>query len=333
MFGPRNLNDNPAGISRREMILAAGAGVLAGPTLGGIIAAGAVAACEGSADSQPPRSRGTFTFCLNTATIRGQKLSLAEEVEIAAAAGYDGIEPWIESIRKHRQAGGSLGDMKKRIADRGLQVESAIGFAPWIGPDEVARKAGLEQARQDMQLVSAIGGRRIAAPPVGAKSNHGCDLMQISQWYRDLLEVGRSVGVTAQLEVWGHSKTLGRLSQAAYVVTEAAHADACLLLDVYHIYKSGSDFAGLRMLNGGAMHVFHMNDYPAQPPRETIDDSYRVYPGDGVAPTASILADLKSSGFRGALSLELFNREIWKQDPLVVAKTGLKKMRAAAGMG
>jgi hypothetical protein len=28
------------------------------------------------------------------------------------------------------------------------------------------------------------------------------------------------------------------------------------------------------------------------------------------------------------LSLELFNRELWKQDPLVVAKTGLKKMRA-----
>jgi hypothetical protein len=28
------------------------------------------------------------------------------------------------------------------------------------------------------------------------------------------------------------------------------------------------------------------------------------------------------------LSLELFNREYWKQDPLLVAKTGLQKLRA-----
>ncbi len=319
-------------VSRREMLVATAAGVLAGATLGDIRVEGAETASVNSNAPKPSRPQGTFSFCFNTATILGQKLPLDKEVEIAAAAGYDGIEPWIRNIRKYRDAGGSLSDMKKRIADRGLKVESAIGFAPWINPDESARKAGLEQMRRDMELVSAIGGRRIAAPPAGAKSKHGYDLMQIAQWYRDLLNVGHSMGVVPQLEVWGHSKILSRLSQAAYVVTEAAHPDACLLLDVYHTYKSGSDFAGMRMLNGGAMHVYHMNDYPADPPRETINDSYRVYPGDGVAPIASILSDLKSSGFRGALSLELFNRECWKQDPLIVAKTGLRKMKAAAEM-
>ena len=29
------------------------------------------------------------------------------------------------------------------------------------------------------------------------------------------------------------------------------------------------------------------------------------------------------------LSLELFNREYWQQDPLTVAKTGLEKTKAA----
>src|SRR5262245_44409000 len=33
-------------------------------------------------------------FALNTSTIRGQKLSVPEQVEVAANAGYDGIEPW-----------------------------------------------------------------------------------------------------------------------------------------------------------------------------------------------------------------------------------------------
>ncbi len=108
----------------------------------------------------------------------------------------------------------------------------------------------------------------------------------------------------------------------------ANHPDAALLLDVFHIYKSGLGFAGLRLLSGPAMHVFHVNDYPADPPRETITDAHRVFPGDGVAPLASILRDLAAAGFRGALSLELFNREYWKKEPGWVVKTGLEKTRA-----
>jgi sugar phosphate isomerase/epimerase len=74
--------------------------------------------------------------------------------------------------------------------------------------------------------------------------------------------------------------------------------------------------------------VFHINDYPAEPPREAISDAHRVYPGDGVAPLKDVLRDLRLAGFRGYLSLELFNRDYWKQDALAVAKTGLEKTKS-----
>jgi sugar phosphate isomerase/epimerase len=77
------------------------------------------------------------------------------------------------------------------------------------------------------------------------------------------------------------------------------------------------------------MHCFHLNDYPATPPRETIRDADRVYPGDGVAPLPAMLKSLLATGFRGFLSLELFNPTYWQQDALTVARTGLEKMRAA----
>ena len=41
-----------------------------------------------------------------------------------------------------------------------------------------------------------------------------------------------------------------------------------------------------------------------------------------------MLRDLRRIGFRGVLSLELFNREYWKQDAFQVAQTGLEKMCA-----
>jgi 2-keto-myo-inositol isomerase len=48
-----------------------------------------------------------------------------------------------------------------------------------------------------------------------------------------------------------------------------------------------------------------------------------------VAPLDMILRTLKASGGETVLSLELFNREYWKQDPQEVLKTGAAKMRAA----
>jgi sugar phosphate isomerase/epimerase len=56
-------------------------------------------------------------------------------------------------------------------------------------------------------------------------------------------------------------------------------------------------------------------------------DADRVFPGDGIAPLKEVFTTLKQANYTGYLSLELFNREYWKQDPLEVAKTGLTKMK------
>src|SRR5690606_6171772 len=161
--------------------------------------------------------------------------------------------------------------------------------------------AGLEQAKRDMQLVRAIGGTRIAAPPAGV-TGQSTDLAELAARYRALLELGRQQGVVLQVEVWGHSRTLGHLAEAVYVAVAAGHADACLLPDVYHLYKGGADFEGLRLLRGQGIPCFHINDYPAQPERAAITDADRVYPGDGIAPLNQVFGTLREIGFAGALS-------------------------------
>ena len=276
-----------------------------------------------------PSTPARIRFCLNTSTIRGQKLPLVEEVDLVAAAGYDGIEPWIREIEAYRDAGGSLPDLRKQIEDRGLRVESAIGFARWIVDDDHERQQGLEQLKRDMELLRAIGGTRIAAPPVGMHTPQAprVDLLAAAERYRAALEVGRELGVVPQLEVWGFSRNLSRLGESVFVAVESDHPDACLLLDVYHIYKGGSGFGGMKMLSGKALHCFHVNDYPADPPRTDINDAKRVYPGEGIAPWQKIIAILQEIGFTGAVSLELFNETYWKQDPRIVLETGLRKMK------
>lgn len=282
-----------------------------------------------------PRTEGAAArrtrYCLNTGTLRGHRLSLADSVGIAKAAGYDGIEPWLDEIERAAAPPGGLADVSSRIRDAGLRIEGAIGFAEWIVDDADRRARGLERLRRDMDLVARIGGTRIAAPPAGATDAAGLSVTTMAARYRGILDIGRQIGVTPQLEVWGFSKTLGRLSEAAAVAIEADQPDACILADVFHLYKGGSGFAGLAQLSGAAMHVFHMNDYPADPPRDRIRDADRLLPGDGVAPLASVVGGLIGSGFVGAFSLEVFNDAFRSRPAIDVAREGLRKMKAACG--
>ena len=305
-------------IQRRDLLIAASAMTAA---------ASAPATKSNAAENVASKP---IRLALNTSTIRGQKLSLEEQVEVTAAAGYDGIEPWIRDIQKYDEGGGSLPDLKKKITDLGLTVDSAIGFANWIVDDDTARAKGLEDARREMSLVKAIGGDKVAAPPVGAHRGDSTPppLAVIAQRYRALLEVGDEIGVIPQLELWGFSPTLSQLSELAYVAAGAAHPNACVLPDFYHIYKGGNDFASLGMIEASRMHCFHINDYPAEPPRDSIADKDRVFPGDGVCPLPDLIRQLVEHGFQGTFSLELFNPKYWEQDAAAVAVEGLQKCKA-----
>src|SRR5262249_6333718 len=159
------------------------------------------------------------------------------------------------------------------------------------------------------------GGKRLAAPPAGANNTPGLDPFKAADRYRALLEAADNIGVVPQFELWGFSQSLHRLSECVMVAIEAAHPKACVLLDVFHLYKGGSDHRGIKLLSANAVHVLHMNDYPSQPGREQINDSYRVFPGEGVAPIKEILTLLRDAGGQKVLSLELFSRKYWEQDP------------------
>ena len=313
------MNDNH--LSRRRLLSAAGAAICAA-----VAKSKDVSAAESRTQSRPASQ---FSYCFNTSTIRGQKLPLDKEIEIAAQAGYDSIEPWVGKINEFVQAGGNLNEIRKRIADLNLTVESAISFFHWIVDDDTERAKGLEQVKREMDVLAQIGGKRIAAPPAGATDKEGLDLAKAAERYRVLLEIGDQMGIVPQIEIWGSSKNLHRLGEAMFVVIESGHPKACLLPDVFHIYKGGSDFTGLKQLSPHAIQVFHLNDYPADPPRDKITDRDRIFPGDGIAPLTQIIRDLNNNGGSTILSLELFNPTYWNQDPLTVAKTGLAKMKDA----
>jgi 2-keto-myo-inositol isomerase len=304
-------------LSRRQFVRTGGA----------VLAAGAAPAKAEQSNASGQQAR--FRFGLNAGTLRGYRLVLAEQIDVAAKAGYEGIEPWVEDIDKCVAGGVSLRDLNRRCRDLGLAVYSAIGFAQWIADDDAARAKGLEQLKRDMSRVAELGGSRIAAPPAGATGPGSIlDYARMAERYRTILDLGRDLGVVPQLEIWGMSVNLGNLADALAVAARAGHPDACILADVFHLYKGGSAPSSLHLLARSAAHVFHMNDYPAVPGRAKITDAQRIWPGDGVAPLKEMLGHLVANDCRLFLSLELFNSEYWKLPAAEGARVGLEKMRA-----
>ncbi len=274
-------------------------------------------------------------FCLNLGTIRNYNLPLIEELKIARDAGYRSVEVWFDRLTEYAReddnlfAPTKLAELKRFLDGEGLCVEGGIGFATWIMNEPEKRAAGLEEVKRQAEALAIIGARCLAAPAAGPWNEKIEGVSVIAERFASVLEICSSFGVRAMLELWGASPTLSRLSDCLAICAETNRDDAALLLDAYHLYRGGNSFAGLNLVSGSAMPIFHMNDYPATPEREKLNDSDRVFPGDGIAPLRSILSALGKNDFKGALSLELFNPTYAKQmSALDQAKTGLAKMRA-----
>jgi sugar phosphate isomerase/epimerase len=265
-----------------------------------------------------------FRYCLNTSTVSKDPLDIVKYIDIASEAGYDGIEIWIRDLKKYLDSGKKAGELKKYLAEKNLTVENAIGFAPWLADKE----SGFRQMKEEMEMMAAIGGKRIAAPAAGVKGDKPLDLFLAGERYRELLQLGRETGVMPQLEFWGASDILWHIGQALMIVSVSGDKDARILPDVYHMFRGGSSYDVLKMIDGSLIEIFHFNDFVSTKPRIEQNDSDRVYPGDGAAPFKDIIARLRMMGGDKVLSIELFNEVYWKEDPLTIAKTGLMKMNA-----
>lgn len=296
-----------------------------------LTSAGALAALATGSQAAPapaPKPAGRFRCGLNSGTLRGFKLNLAQQVELAAKAGYDGLEPWLSDVTAHARTG-SLKDLGKRCADLGLAIYGGIGFASWIVDDEAQRGRGLAQLEKEMGLLAELGGTHIACPPAGAtKPNQRLEPAKMAERYRAALELGRKTGVVPELEIWGFSANVGTLAEALQIAALAAHPDACVLPDVFHLFKGGTDPAAVKLLSRSAVKAFHLNDYPQTAERATAGDAMRIWPGDGVAPLTDMLGSLAANGCDVMLSLELFNADYWKLPAEEAARIGLAKMKA-----
>ncbi|MCX7012397.1 MAG: sugar phosphate isomerase/epimerase [Candidatus Sumerlaeota bacterium] len=267
-----------------------------------------------------------FRYCLNTSTIKPVP-TILEKIRIAGAAGYDAVELWCDDITAHAQGGGTLRDIRLALDDAGLERPDLVHFPRWMDADETTWREKLAEARTKMEQGAAIGAPRIIAGPSWSE-NPDYDLD--AERYSKIMELGQKIGCLPALEYLSICPKMTTLASLLEVARRANHPDTKVIVDSFHIWNGGGSVDDIDLLSAGQIQIFHINDAPRGAEAGKLADADRVMPGEGMLPLRAMLDKLRAKGWSGFLSLELFNAEYWKEDPLALARRGLEAVKEIA---
>lgn len=262
-----------------------------------------------------------FKTALNVSTLFPFELDVIGQINVAAEAGYDGIELWMRDIEAYLADSGTINEIKSELKKHKIEFINAITFFEWADKDSEVREQAFKQAEKEMKLLALFGCQMIAAPPFGNVETVKLD--EMADYFGRLVMMGQKYGIEPILEFWGIAKKLSTLAEARYVLDASRITNPKILIDPFHMYIGGSDFSGIKELQGEQIGVFHVNDYPEIPQRDELKDKDRVFPGEGIAPSSAIAQMLYDNHYSGYLSLELFIEDYGELNALEVAKNGL----------
>jgi 2-keto-myo-inositol isomerase len=270
-------------------------------------------------------SRFPFRTSMNTSTLRPFRLDAPAQLRACAAAGFQGVELWVRDLRAFREAGGSLADLGKLAGDLGVEVFDGIAFIKWEDADPVVRNTEIENAKEEMGMLAAMGCGAVAAPPWGDTEN--VTVEDCAERFARLWTAGRELGVEPYLEMWGHRGNIRSVRAAAAILKHSGIRAAKLLVDPYHIHRGGGSFHDLAALPPGSIGAVHVNDFLLSADRSALRDIDRRFPGEGEADLALFRDMVLRTGYRSYLSLELFIEDYGGKTVEEVARRGLESIR------
>lgn len=266
----------------------------------------------------------SFRYSLNASTIR--TTPLLDKIRIAAEAGYQGIELWFDEIETFLAEGGKLETVSAAIQESGLEIPTMIMLRDWWSASAEEYPTVFKTCLERIKLAAKLGAEYVICCPHREKPDYDLG----AERYRQLLEAGIEAGAKPSVEFLGFVSDVTKIEDALKIVEKSGHPEATLVLDPFHVFRGGGSMETIAQLKPQQIAISHFNDAVNTIPRETQMDPDRVLPGDGHIDLTRYCQLLKQIGYQSWLSLELFREDLWKQDPLDVAKLGLERMQTIA---
>ncbi|MFS2223728.1 sugar phosphate isomerase/epimerase family protein [Pantoea sp. B65] len=261
--------------------------------------------------------------------------NVVTEARIAAETGYDGLEFLHYKLLRYLANGGSTNALKKVVSGYGLQTACLNALIDIERHQSVEKQTMLSEALQLTQIAAEL-----ECPTIQILAQHGIDHLPEAQILDIMTEnistiadIGQQYGVRYQIEVIAHTK-FNTMEQALEVIRRIGKPNVGLVIDFWHLYATGKtrpeDVAALDPALIFGVHFCDGRKPVADEKwQETVLRAYM--PGEGNIDIQAWTDAVKSTGFDGVWSAELFSPTCWEMDHLTLARQVIENMSSYTG--
>jgi 4-hydroxyphenylpyruvate dioxygenase len=252
--------------------------------------------------------------------------ALEGKLAAAAKAGFRAVELFENDLTFFN---GKPRDARRMAADLGLEIVALQPLRDFEAMPEPIRGRNLERAARKLELMHELGARllcvcsNVSSETIDDPARAAADLAELADLAR---QHGMRIGYEAL--AWGrHVKDW----MAAWEILRAADRDNLgIVLDSFHICTRGNPIEPIEALPADRIALVQVADAPAlvMDPL-SLSRHYRCYPGQGDYPIVDFLDAATRAGYRGPLSLEIFNDQFRGASAAAIAVDGMRSLRAA----
>jgi 4-hydroxyphenylpyruvate dioxygenase len=249
--------------------------------------------------------------------------TLAEKMEAAAAIGFDGVEIFENDLLTFE---GSPKDVRYLAESLGLTITCFQPFRDFEAMPDAQRARNLDRAERKFDVMQQLGAElllvcsNVSPASIDDDARAAADLGEMAERAQK-----RGLRVGFEALAWG--RNVNKWRHAWKIVESAAHPALGLIVDSFHTLALGDDLAGLSEVPADKIFLAQLADAPKLS-MDVLSWSrhFRNFPGQGQLPVAAFVRDLISAGYRGPLSLEIFNDEFRSAPARLMARDGLRSL-------
>ncbi|WES64364.1 TIM barrel protein [Microbacter sp. GSS18] len=249
---------------------------------------------------------------------------LVEKLHACAQAGFDGVEIMDADLVAAYESPEEI----RALCDRlGLSIDMYQPFRDVEGVDDAVFADTLRRAEAKFEVMDRLGASLMLVCSNVATATIDDDEVMAAQ-LGALADAAARHGIRLAYEALAWGRFVDDYRRAWRIVERAERPNLGVCLDSFHILSRGHDPAGIEEIDGAKIFFLQLADAPALD-MDVLSWSrhHRLFPGEGDFALSGFLAHVLRAGYRGPLSLEVFNDTFRQTD---VVRTAAHARRSLA---
>ena len=249
--------------------------------------------------------------------------ALDEKLRAIAAAGFEAVEIFENDLLSFN---GSPRDVGQLCRDLGLEICAFQPFRDFEGMPEPQRARNFARAERKFDLMQELQtDLLLICSNVSPASIGGID--RAAADFHELGELAAKRGLRVGFEALAWGLHVNDYRDAWEIVRRADHTSIGVILDSFHALAPSFPTNPIQSIPANKIFLVQLADAP----RLGLDvlswsRHFRCFPGQGDLPVAAFMDAVEATGYRGPLSLEIFNDQFRAGSAVRTATDGLRSL-------